>query len=184
MSTTPSTGFCRPWNSRWRASSTRTAGYSRRYLQDLSRLPAYPAQPQRAGPGISHLGRVKRVFAECYTQCITQTRTTVVMTFDTVEAMRGNYLLYTLTQWMKSLPGTLFVLSGRPMQRDPIQKEPEDPHQPMPFTVLELGPFDYQVAEITSAPARSAVRSPRPRSRSWPANARAPPAGWRSRPRT
>ena len=37
------------------------------------------------------------------------------MTFDTVEAMRGIYLLYTLTQWMKSLPGTLFILSGRPM---------------------------------------------------------------------
>jgi tetratricopeptide (TPR) repeat protein len=121
--------------------------YFRRYLQDLSRLPAY--QRSRNGPDqvISHLGRVKRVFAECYTQCITQTRTTVVMTFDTVEAMRGNYLLYTLTQWMKSLPGTLFVLSGRPMQGDPIQEELEDPHQPMPVTVLELGPFDYQVAE-------------------------------------
>ena len=82
---------------------------------------------------------------------ITATETTVVMTFDTVEAMRGIYLLYTLTQWMKSLPGTLFILSGRPMvapgdRPDPIRDELEDTHANMPVTELTLGPFSHEIA--------------------------------------
>ena len=85
------------------------------YQRYLSQLPGYTSPRIGRERVISHLGRIKRVFVECYKKYITETGTIVVITFDTVEAMRGIYLLYTLTQWMKSLPGTLFVLSGRPM---------------------------------------------------------------------
>ena len=59
---------------------------------------------------------------------------TVVIVFDTVETIRGMYLLLTLTQWMKALPATLFILSGgvageQGEQADPISQELEDPYQ-------------------------------------------------------
>ena len=54
-----------------------------------------------------------------------------------MEAIRGTYLLVTLTQWMKALPSTLFILSGRPTpdhgdDNDPILSEFADPHQLVP----------------------------------------------------
>ena len=49
---------------------------------------------------------------DCYAQFVQGTGKTVVIGFDTVEAIRGTYLLVTLTQWMKALPSTLFILSG------------------------------------------------------------------------
>jgi tetratricopeptide (TPR) repeat protein len=121
------------------------------YLRYLSRLPGYTRSRATRDQVISHLGRIKRVFVDCYEKYITETGTTVVMTFDTVEAMRGIYLVYTLTQWMKSLRhGTLFILSGRPAplgdRSDPIQDELQDQHQHIPVTALPLGPFSYDAA--------------------------------------
>jgi len=105
---------------------------------------------------VSHLGRIKRVFRECYTSFVTaKGGRTVVIVFDTVEAIRGMYLLLTLTQWMKALPRTLFILSGRPMKEDveagqdavdSIMVELDDPHQPMPYITIDLGEFSYQHA--------------------------------------
>jgi tetratricopeptide (TPR) repeat protein len=121
------------------------------YLRYLSHLPGYTRPRIGRERVISHLGRIKRVFVDCYKNFITETGTIVVMTFDTVEAMRGIYLLYTLTQWMKSLPGTLFVLSGRPMvhpgdRPDPIRDELEDRYQNIPVSTLTLGPFSHEAA--------------------------------------
>lgn len=121
------------------------------YQRYLSQLPGYTSPRIGWERVISHLGRIKRVFVECYKKYITETGTIVVITFDTVEAMRGIYLLYTLTQWMKSLPGTLFVLSGRPMLQpgdrpDPIRDELEDPYQNIPVTTLTLGPLSYEAS--------------------------------------
>jgi hypothetical protein len=121
------------------------------YLRYLSQLPGYIGAGSGREMVISHLGRIKRVFVECYTRYIAASGTTVVMTFDTVEAMRGIYLLYTLTQWMKSLPGTLFILSGRPTvapgdRPDPIRDELEDTHAHVPVAELTLGPFSHDVA--------------------------------------
>jgi tetratricopeptide (TPR) repeat protein len=119
------------------------------YLRYLSRLPAYTSPRVDRDLVISHLGRIKKVFVECYKDYIAATGVVVVMTFDTVEAMRGNYLLYTFTQWMKSLPGTLFILSGRPTvaagdRLDPIRDELEDVHQNITVAMLTLGPFSYE----------------------------------------
>ena len=64
----------------------------------------------------------------------------VVIILDTVEAIRGIYLLVTLTQWMKPLTATLFILSGRPQtekdKEDWIAEELQDPHRPLPVTEL------------------------------------------------
>jgi len=127
------------------------AHYFGPYLRYLSQLPRYTRSRGGRERVISHLGRIKRVFVECYKKYVTETGITVVMTFDTVEAMRGIYLLYTLTQWMKSLPGSLFVLSGRPTVQpgdrpDPIRDELEDQYQNIPVTAVTLGPFSYEAA--------------------------------------
>lgn len=119
------------------------------YLEYLSKLPTF-ARPRIGHETIvSHLGRIKRVFVDCYREFI-ESGKTVVMTFDTVEAIRGVYLIYTLTQWMKALPGTLFILSGRPPgpgdTLDPIKSELEDPYQSIPVTTIVLGKFTRRAA--------------------------------------
>jgi hypothetical protein len=74
------------------------------------------------------------------------------MTFDTVETIRGVYPVYTLTQWMKALPATLFILSGRPQpgdgeREDPIRSELEDPHQSIDIKTIELDAFSWEEAD-------------------------------------
>jgi tetratricopeptide (TPR) repeat protein len=99
---------------------------------------------------VSQLSRIKNVFISCYQAFVAGTGQTVVIVFDTVEAVRGMYLLVTLTQWMKALPGTLFVLSGRPIPDpalpDPIEAELRDPHQPLTVTSMTLGVFAEDAA--------------------------------------
>jgi tetratricopeptide (TPR) repeat protein/energy-coupling factor transporter ATP-binding protein EcfA2 len=115
------------------------------YFWYVSRTSAY-GQPEPGAGVISRLGRVKRIFQECYSDFVKSTGKTVVVTLDTVETIRGMYLLLTLTQWMKALPDTLFILSGRPQpdeeaESDPIRHELEDPHLGMPVISVRLGRF-------------------------------------------
>jgi hypothetical protein len=120
------------------------------YVDYLSQLPSYTQKHVSPETVVSHLGRIKQIFAECYKNFIEQTGKTVVLTLDTVEAIRGMYLLPTLTQWMKMLPGTLFILSGRPLPgggtTDPIQAELEEPYRRIPVTTVRLGEFTEQAA--------------------------------------
>jgi hypothetical protein len=115
------------------------------YLSYLSRLPSSTRPHIGHETVVSHLGRIKRVFVDCYQDFVKGTGTTVVMVFDTVETIRGVYLLYTLTQWIKALPATLFILSGRPPVGgdwpDPIRSELEDPYQQVPVRTVELNEF-------------------------------------------
>jgi tetratricopeptide (TPR) repeat protein len=120
------------------------------YYDYLSRLPEYAAPRSGHEAVVSHLGRIKRVFIDCYSRYVTENNRTVVIAFDTVEAIRGMYLLLTLTQWMKALPRTLFILSGRPLpggehgqaeQPDLIKEELEDPHQQLGVETITLGRF-------------------------------------------
>lgn len=133
-------------------------GYFAPYLDYLSRLPRYTRRNVGHETVISHLGQIKRVFIECYQRFIRDSNKTVVIIFDTVEAIRGMDLLVTLTQLMKVLPGTLFVLSGRPVQDgsgnisdgdnklDRIRNELEDPHQGIPVTTIWLDDFPQDAA--------------------------------------
>jgi len=120
------------------------------YLDYLSRLPSYSAPRVGHETVVSHLSRIKRIFVDCYREFIEDGHNTVVLTFDTVEAIRGMYLLVTLTQWVKALPGTLFIWSGRPpvvsMVKDPIKNELEDPYAEMPVTTINLGEFTHEAA--------------------------------------
>jgi len=126
--------------------------YFQPYQDYLRQLPGYGWPRIGRETVVSHLGRVKRVFGECYRSFVeADGGRTVVIVFDTVEAIRGMYLLLTLTQWMKALPSTLFILSGRPMEgdleaTDSIQTELEDPHQPLHVTTIKLGEFSYGAA--------------------------------------
>jgi tetratricopeptide (TPR) repeat protein len=125
--------------------------YFQSYMEYLSRLPGYTRSRIGYETVVSHLARIKQVFAGCYREFINETGKTVVITLDTVEAIRGMYLLVTLTQWMKALPGTLFILSGRPALargegNDQIKTELEDPHQPLPVTAIRLGEFTWDAA--------------------------------------
>ncbi len=119
------------------------------YLEYLSRLPSYTRPRIGHETVVSNLGRIKQVFVECYKRFIDDSGKTVVIAFDTVETIRGMYLLLTLTQWMKALPATLFILSGRPLpgdRLDPVRNELEDPYQSIPVTAISLREFTRQGA--------------------------------------
>jgi len=125
--------------------------YFGQYVEYLSQLPGYTRPRIGYETVVSHLARIKRVFADCYKNFIDDSGKTVVIVFDTVEAIRGMYLLVTLTQWMKALPSTLFILSGRPPPtqgdgKDWIKNELEDPHQPLSVTAVQLGEFTWDAA--------------------------------------
>jgi hypothetical protein len=139
--------------------------YFRRYRDHLLRLPAYTRPRVGYETVVSHLARIKRVFAECYQDFINGSGKTVVMTLDTVEAIRGMYVLQTVTQWMKALPATLFILAGRPPtaldpSADPIYRELTDPHQPLPVKIVRLGEFTWDAAHAYLA--ASGLASPGP----------------------
>ena len=125
--------------------------YFRRYRDHLLRLPAYTRPRVGYETVVSHLARIKRVFAECYQEFISGSGKTVIITLDTVEAIRGMYVLQTVTQWMKALPATLFILAGRPpmaldASADPVYRELTDPHQPLPVRTVHLGGFSWNAA--------------------------------------
>jgi tetratricopeptide (TPR) repeat protein len=125
--------------------------YFKPYFDYLSRLPRVAGRQPGHETVLSNLGRIKRVFLECYRNFLADSGKTVVIIFDTVEAIRGMDLLVTLTQLMKALPATLFILSGRPQPRDaarpdPIKSQLEDPHQNITVTTIMLEDFTQQSA--------------------------------------
>src|SRR6266511_5437192 len=110
--------------------------YFRRYIEYITHLPRYMRPHMDYEAVIGHLGRIKSGFEQCYTDFVEDTGKTVVITLDTMETIRGMYLLLTITRWMKALPDTLFILSGRPLPgdgdtQDPIKRElVDDPYHP------------------------------------------------------
>lgn len=127
--------------------------YFEPYIKYLFQIPRYVGQRVTSRETVlSHLSQIKAVFADCYRSYIEETGATVVMTFDTVEAIRGMYASYTLTQWIKTLPATLFILAGRPPGGglnavDSIRSELTEPHSRIPVTQVDLGKFSVTEAE-------------------------------------
>jgi tetratricopeptide (TPR) repeat protein len=122
------------------------------YRAQVRQLPSDPLPSIRQDTVTGHLGRVKQDFADCYERCTGASGQTVVLVFDTVEAVRGN-LLQTLTQWIKGLPSsTLFILSGRPMPDssdapDPIAAELSSrDREGLLITEMRLGRFSRDAA--------------------------------------
>jgi tetratricopeptide (TPR) repeat protein len=123
------------------------------YYQYVSELPRQRLLPANRETVVDHLNRIKEVFTQCYKQYVDATGNSVVITFDTVEAIRGMYFLRTLTRWMKALPRTLFILAGRSLPEaddwlDPIRTALADPPGKMDVTVIPLGEFEAADSRI------------------------------------
>lgn len=128
------------------------------YTAELSRLPDYTRENISRETVVSYVGRVKETFAKCYNDYVAAERKTVVITFDTIETIRGTNQLSTLTQWMKALPSsTLFILSGRrapgASEPDPVEAELDNPYQRIPVSKVNLRGFEYtdSLAYITDS---------------------------------
>ncbi len=121
--------------------------YFGEFFDYLLELPARRLTPTNRQMVLDHLNRIKDVFTQCYKNYIAETGNSVVMTFDTVEAIRGMYPLRTLTRWMKALPSTLFILAARSPSvisegADPIKAALQSPPAAMIVTIIKLGRFD------------------------------------------
>jgi tetratricopeptide (TPR) repeat protein len=120
------------------------------YLRYLRRLPGHTLDRIDRETVVSHLDAIKQEFVSCYTRYAEETKKTIVIVFDTVEVIRGLSLLYTLTEWMKSLPSTLFVLSGRPpeteTEADSIQRELAEGKHGLSTVTISLDAFSWAAA--------------------------------------
>jgi hypothetical protein len=119
--------------------------YFGRFFTYLAQLPKYVSQRVGRDTVASHHSRMRDMFIECYRECIAGTGATVVITLDTVETIRSMYMLVSLTQLIKALPGTLFVLAGRPSPglegKDTIREYLEDPRERIDTTLVRLNGF-------------------------------------------
>lgn len=119
------------------------------YEDYVRRLPGQALARIDGDTVVSRLDAIKAVFASCYARYTRETGKTIVIVLDTVEVIRGVSLLYTLTEWLKSLPATLFVLSGRPVpsdQPDPIEQELREGRVRLPVTTITLREFGWDAA--------------------------------------
>lgn len=126
--------------------------YFAEYRRQRAQLPNSTRADTSHETIINYLGRLKEVFARCYQEYVTAQQKTVVITFDTVETIRGTNQLLTLTQWMKALPrDTLFILSGRPLAddrgaQDQIETELGSRYRGIPVARIEVGGFSREAA--------------------------------------
>ncbi|MEU4446165.1 tetratricopeptide repeat protein [Actinosynnema sp. NPDC050801] len=133
------------------------------YLRHLSWTPDHPDEGLGADAVFSRLRRARDLFVECYRSFVRDTGTTVVITLDTVEAAPSRFFPTASAQWMKRLPGTLFVLSGRPgVAEDPagaIADLLREGHDPVETTSIGLTGFtDVEVGRFFDAgPLRDAL---------------------------
>ena len=139
------------------------------YFDHLGRVARFAHEHISYETVLAQLSRINRTFVDCYRTFARTSATTVVVTLDTIEAIRSMYLLLTLTQWMKELPQTLFVLSGRPpgdQETDPLRDELRDPHRPLEFVEVELRGFaDDEARRFLSSSALHESLSVRERER-------------------
>lgn len=103
---------------------------------------------QRHTP-LGYLRRVKRAFVVCYGQYIEATGNVPIIALDTMEAIRGTHLVVTITQWIKALPRSVFILSSRPPAAgsDRLKEELQDPHQHVSVDEVILSGFTLDGAK-------------------------------------
>jgi tetratricopeptide (TPR) repeat protein len=125
--------------------------YFQEYLTRISEMPRYERAYFGHETVLAHLRRASEVFCRCYDQYTTQQRQVLVITLDTVEAIRGTDMVLNAIQWMRRLPSTLFILAGRPVSDerwlDPIVEQFKgERHKPLPYGIAQLAGFSYEEA--------------------------------------
>lgn len=90
--------------------------YFRDFTDYLTKIVASKSDRVTLDAVAGHHGRVRKLFTQCYKRFIEDNDATVVIPFDTVEVVRNTYFITHLYHWMRDLPATLFVLSGRPAE--------------------------------------------------------------------
>jgi hypothetical protein len=121
--------------------------YFQPFIDYVDALPRHGLTPTSREAVLSHLNAIKETFVQCYSSYLKETGKSVVITFDTIEAIRGMYLLRALTRWIKGLPGTLFILAGRSADddpQDPVRAGLEEPPLSMEVSTIRLGHFSLQ----------------------------------------
>lgn len=124
------------------------------YLEYISQFPRFEHPHLDQETVLAHLRRGDEVFIRCYKLFVQETRVTLVITLDTIEAIRGTDMMLALTQWMKNFlqTTTLFILAGRPAEAmaeavsDPLEDELQGPHLSLPYKKVFLSGFTQQEA--------------------------------------
>ena len=123
----------------------RDLAYFKPYVEYVNQLGQYTRSESSQQAARSHLRRIKREFADSYKRYVVETGSTIVVSLDTVEAVRGLYSTTSLTQWIKALPNTLFILAGRPWRStepsDELLTELSDHHHSLPTQVIPISAF-------------------------------------------
>lgn len=117
--------------------------YFRDYHDYISQMPRFERKTVGRETALAYLRKGDDIFERCYKQFVETSSLTPVIILDTVEAIRGADTLKKLVVWIKRLPGTLFILSGRPPlagQGDSVTQElSENPG--LPVEQVSLGEF-------------------------------------------
>ncbi|MDQ3790637.1 MAG: tetratricopeptide repeat protein, partial [Actinomycetota bacterium] len=94
------------------------------FIDYLAKTVATKPMPFHRDAVVGHHERARAAFGRCYRRFVVENETTVVIPLDTVEVVRNTFFLTQLYHWMRDLPATLFVLSGRPTadQTDAIKE--------------------------------------------------------------
>lgn len=116
--------------------------YFDQYIDYMSRVPVYEQKRVGHETVLAYLRKGDDVFAKCYAELVKAEQTPVII-LDTIESVRGMDVVDKLVRWIKRIPGTLFILAGRPtadIRTDPFIKGlREDP--PCNFEKKTIGEF-------------------------------------------
>ena len=120
-------------------------GFFQNYKAFLGKMPEEKQEKIGHETVLAHLRKANSVFVEDYHEYVEQSGLTPVLILDTVEAIRGTDTLTRLLIWIKKLPSTVTLLSGRPVieAEDPVVRE-LDEHPKLSYERFTLGEFNRE----------------------------------------
>jgi hypothetical protein len=84
------------------------------YKDYIFRLPQFERPTVGHETALAYLRKGDEVFERCYRRFVEEGGSTPIIVLDTIEAIRGADTMKKILVWIKRLPATLFILSGRP----------------------------------------------------------------------
>ncbi|MEV6823348.1 hypothetical protein [Amycolatopsis sp. NPDC051102] len=103
-----------PPNTSMRAAAIAHHLFFGEFIDYLTKTAATKPAPFSRDAVLGHHERARGAFSRCYRRFVEENAVTVVIPLDTVEVVRNTFFLTQLHRWMRELPATLVVLSGRP----------------------------------------------------------------------